>query len=470
MARGRSWFYRPRRTVEAASQTLAATGAAGAYGVDPVDGDVGYVPAGGAWRRELPAWTLEKARAYSINAYRANPMARAIIDTYTAFAVGDVGVSVHVAAPEVRPTVDDWWTDPANRLPDLQELFFRSHMLQGELLWEPLVGERTGVVRFSVIDPARISTVQLRHGNPLWPGAVVLDHGERTLEVVWPDEVSGLRSGAVLFGAWWKATELDRRGMPFLTTVMDQIDAYDEVLSNLVDRTALARYAALDVTIQGDQSDVDKWVKARGGLHMPPSGTVEVHNQSVTLKPLDIKSGADEDTTTMGAVLTTVAGGSGLAKTWLSDGEGTNRATALSMAEPVRRRVASIQRQWLAWMTEFARFTVDRAVAVGRVPAWVELGDGRRVRAAQTVTITGPEVAAADAQIQATVLLNLATALGNLVEKGVLSPEAARVAAEKAWEEFVGSPFRLELMPTDGTGDAGKVAEEIDDGPALRAV
>ena len=51
------------------------------------------------------------------------------------------------------------------------------------------------------------------------------------------------------------------------------------------------------------------------------------------------------------------------------------------------------------------------------------------IPASQAVTITGPEIAAADAQMTAQVLLNLSTGLENLVNTGVLSRDAAGVAA-----------------------------------------
>lgn len=470
-------IWAPRRATEATGQQLVATGAAGAYGVDPVDGERGWVPVGpgtsGGWRREMPAWSLEKARAYSVAAYRANPMARAIVDTYTAFCVGDSGVSPMVSSPLVRPVVDRFWNDPANRLGALQELLFRSWLLNGERCDEMMVGATTGVVGLSPIDPSRVAGVEVRNGNPLWPDLLMIQGHDRPFQVIRPDPVSGLRTGDVLWHTGWRASEFDSRGMPFLTTILDQIEDYDQVLSNLIDRTALARYLVWDVTVNGTQDDVDGWVKARGGLHMPPSGTVEVHNEAVTWKPQTANSGAAEDTQTMSAVLTTVAGGSGLAKTWLADAEGANRATALSMAEPVRRRVGSVQRQWLEYMSEMCRFVVDRAVAAGRIPAMVPVLDASgtqtgEVPAAETVRVDGPAIAAADSTIQATVMLNLSTALGNLVDKAIITPAAAQVAAQKAWEQFVGQPFRVELLPTDGTADPAAVAEAIADGATRR--
>lgn len=460
---------RARRATEATPEQLVATGALGGYGVDPVDGDVGYKPAGSG-RREVPYWTLERARQSSVAAYRANPMARAIVDTYTSFCVGDKGVSLQVTNPDVRQVVDEFWTDPRNRLGALQELLLRDHLLMGETLLEMLVGEQSGRVLISPIDPSAIVSVTLDRGNSLWPAEVVLPGdstgAERRLRVVTVDDSSGLRTGQVQFWASNRALLTDRRGMPFLTPVLDWLDSYDTVLSNLIDRTALARYLVWDVTVDGTQQDVDLFIAQRGGRHVPPSGSVEVHNKAVTWEPKTAPTGAAEDAEAARSVLTLIAGGSGLAKTWLAEPDGANRATSLSMAEPVRRRVAGVQKIWLDYQTELVRFAVDRAVAAHRLPPTVEATDPRTgqtyaIPAAQAVTVTGPEVAAADAQITAQVLLNLSTGLENLIGIGALSAEAAHVAARKAWEDYVGVPYTADLDRPDA--NPGDVATAVDD-------
>jgi hypothetical protein len=284
------------------------------------------------------------------------------------------------------------------------------------------------------------------------------------LDIANIDDLTELRTGQVGFFPSWRALLTDTRGVPFLSPVLDDLDAYGQVLSNLIDRTALARYLVWDVTVNGTQDDVDAFVKARGGLHVPRSGTVEVHNEGVTWSTKSAETGSYEDTNTTKAVLTNIAGGAGLAKTWLADPEDSNRATALSMAEPVRRRVGGVQQEFMDIQTEFARFVVDQAVRVGRLPRLVETkslsGEPVKVPPSQLVTITGPEVAAADSQLTASVLLNLATALEQMVTSKVLTKDAAALAAQKAWEQFVGQPLPPGLAIKPGSSD--DMAEEIE--------
>jgi hypothetical protein len=477
----RSWFW-PVRATEATPEQLVATGAMlGTSSRDPIDGDRGWRPAGSAGR-EVPYWTQERARSYSVASYRANPMARAIVDTYTSFCVGDSGVGLQVTNPDVRRVAEGFWKDPRNNCAGGQELALRSTLLLGERLLELMVGPMSGVCRFAPVDPSWITDVTLVAGNALWPNKVLYrwdgaPNEGRDLQVVQVDEQTGLRVGAALFLAPFKALETDRRSMPFLMPVLDWLDNYDTVLSNLIDRTALMRYFVWDVTVEGEQGDVDQFINQRGGIAIPPSGSMEVHNQSVKWEAKQATTGAEEDSTAAKSALTQVAGGSGLAKTWLAEPEDANRATSLTMAEPVRRRVGGVQKMWLDYQTELVRFAVDQAVAAKRLPAEVQAvdpktGQGYDIPAAQAVLVTGPEIAAADSQITAQVLLNLSTGLEKLVQIGALSREGAAVAARKAWEDYVGIPYTAELdSPTANPDD---VATAVDDAATkqqkLRAV
>lgn len=467
----RSFFF-PARAREATPDQLVLTGAAGGYGIDPIDGDVGYRQLG-TGQREIPSWVNDKARAYSVAAYRSNPMARAIIDTYVSFCVGDSGVSLQCTSDEVRPVAEAFWNDPKVDLGHIQEMLLRDFMLNGELAYELMVGETTGVVQISPIDVSRITGVSLDRGNPLWPAQLYVanaEGGSTPYSVVQVDDITGLRLGQFLFRTGWRALITDRRGQPFLAPILDELDSYDRVLNNLIDRTALARYLAFDVTVKGnsDENAVKNFIAARGGTHVPQSGTIEVHNESVEWKPMNAQSGAFEDAETLTSILTNIAGGTGLTKTWLADPSNSNRATSMTMAEPVRRRVSGVQASWLNHMTDLARFAVDQAIRAGRLPATVPSTDSAsgavmEVPSALTVRIAGPEIAASDAQVTAQVMLNLANGLAAAVTSGIITNEAAGLAIQKAWEQFVGSPFRHDLaLPDDGVGDEPPVDDASD--------
>lgn len=461
------WWKFGRRAQEGLADSLSASGAAGS-GWDQVDGDYGFRRVGAAGsRREVPRYTAEKARTLSVHGYRVNPMARAIIDTYVAFCVGDSGVKLSSTSPEVEPFARRFWDDPRNQLGTSQEMLLRSHMLLGETAFELMVAEMSGATRIAYLAPESIAGVSLEANNPLWPKTlhIAQTSGQTVdLPIVQIDEFTELRTGDAMFWADWKAVVSDRRGFPFLGPVLDWLDAYDQVLWNLVDRTALARYMVWDVTVDGDQDDIDRVIAARGGTHVPRSGTAEFHNGKVTWKPMQHQTGAQEDRTTASAALTNLAAGAGLSKPWLADPEDANRATSLTMAEPVRRRVGGVQKVWLGHMTELVRFQIDQLVARGRIPATVavvnQAGDAQQVPASETVRVLGPEIAASDAKLNAEILVNLSQALIGMRAQNLLSEDACRVAARKAWEEYVGVPYSHEL---DDSGDLADIEAYLEE-------
>jgi hypothetical protein len=136
------------------------------------------------------------------------------------------------------------------------------------------------------------------------------------------------------------------------------------------------------------------------------------------------------------------------------------------MAEPIRRRVGAVQNVWLRRQTEMVRFAVDQAVRAGRLPATVTVdSDGGPVERtpAECVTVRGPQIAAADAQVMARVMSNLSAGLEQLRRIGAITPDAAEVAARKAWEDYMGVPYRPELGKPDG--NLGDIATAIDQTP-----
>lgn len=465
-----SWLV-PKRAREATSSQLAASGS-----YDSLDGEAGWTRLGSS-SREVPGYTLERARALSVHAYRANPMARAIIDTYTSFCVGDSGLTLQCAHPDVQVVAEDWWNDPANHFAE-QDLMLRSALLNGERVDEMMVGATTGIVQRSIIDPTRIEGVSVRGGNPLWPEAIHLrrpDGDPLAKSVITVDPLTGRLQGEVGFLAWFRALDTDRRGFPFLGPILDWLDSFDNVLMNLVDRTALGRYMVWDVQVEGDQKAVDNFIKERKGTHAPKSGAVEVHNDKITWTPKTADVGAYEDKTTAGALMTNVAAGAGLAKTWLAEPEDANRATSLTMGEPVRRRVGGVQNAYLAYVATLGRYNIDAAVRAGRLPAELTVqtpAGPRQMPASACFTIRGPEIADEPAKVGAEVLVNLSKALVELERGGLLSHEASQQVAQKGWEDYMGVPWRPELAGPEVEPD--EVADHIDEqgrrGPVLDLV
>jgi len=131
----------------------------------------GYVETGSK-RRDLSAISQEKAIEASYRLWQTNPLAKALIEIYVDYILGD-GVRVVAEHPDVQTALDTFWFDPVNALGDpaggigegLEEIA-REIWLFGELI--PLLFERSGedkgmvadgLVRFALVDPSSIYAV-----------------------------------------------------------------------------------------------------------------------------------------------------------------------------------------------------------------------------------------------------------------------------------------------------------------------
>src|SRR5690606_16838361 len=92
---------------------------------------------------------------------------KAIIDTYVAFCVGDVGVSYTCSNEDVEEIVKEFWEDPYNDLANRQEHLLRDMLIMGESCLELFSGENSGVMRFRPVQVSEITGVTLLNKNPM---------------------------------------------------------------------------------------------------------------------------------------------------------------------------------------------------------------------------------------------------------------------------------------------------------------
>jgi hypothetical protein len=191
-----------------------------------------------------------------------------------------------------------------------------------------------------------------------------------------------------------QGADTDRRGMPFLSTVLDWLDSYDTGPEQPDRPHGAGALPGVGRDRRRAASPRSTRSSRPAAAHVPRSGSVEVHNQSVTWERARPRRPARTRTPNAAGVLTLAAAGSGLAKTWLAEPDGANRATSLTMAEPVRRRVAGVQNDVAGVPDRAVRYAMDQAVAAGRLPKMVTsvpenrchhadpgIGDGDRDRA-----------------------------------------------------------------------------------------
>lgn len=409
-------FLFPRPTVDTNPRTVVV------HEAIPNEDDTGWRTAG-LTRRDLDGAVLERAMELSVWLYRRNPLASRIVKIHTAYMAG-TGFGVEAANPDVAAVVDEFWHAPRNRLDRHHRGFARDFILFGEG-HHPLAADDTGNVTVGVIDPINVEAVNRNTMNNLIIDSIRLKRnvvgGDPTnIPVLRADadpfsETAGLLVGDV---ATWLYDRIGAasRGVPYLLPSLDWLDAYDQVLWELLERTKATRAYFWDVMVTGDATDVDK-AKAVWGTTPPRSGSVRFRTDAMAVTATQPSIGAYEDANTARLILRHISAGAGVAPHWLGDPEDANRSTAESMDQPVLMSIQDLQTLWRSNMLELVQAAVDRKVAAGMLPRTVERYNdrgqptGEQIPARDAVDIVVPAITDDDVVAAAGALAQVALAI-----------------------------------------------------------
>ena len=369
---------------EAAAQALREA----AVGVDP---DEHLWRSMNEKRRDFPAFTHTRAQDISFSLYQQNALGHRLTELGPDFIVGD-GITFSCTNQEVREVVDEFWNDDVNNLELRQHDFALELGLYGELLPEALIGEVSGVVQLGYIDSGQVLRIETLTSNPLVHDQVVVKvRGEERSIPIIRDRGDGTLQGEVFF-FHVNSVSNSTRGWPDLLHVADWIDAYDQMLWEMVERARLARSFIWDVLVKGtDQKGAEEWAR-RYASKPPRSGSVRVHNEQVEWSAVAPTLGSFEASEEADVQLAHIAASAGYPKHWLSSSADVNRATAQEMGAPTVRKLGRRQAYFVACLRRILRLVVEKSVASGRIAA----DKGGRVVAlddeGQPVTIDGEEL------------------------------------------------------------------------------
>lgn len=397
-------------------------------GVDPaggaVDDDEALYRRLSGGRRDLTPVAQDRAREVSLYLWRSNPLARRLVELGVDFVVGE-GLTLSAADPRVHALVDAFWTDRAMRLDLRHRDLVRELALTGELglrLYAPTGaagGPAPGRARLGYVAPERIARVEPDPENALVDATLVLrprqaGEGELALPIARPEEAdpsAGRLAGEALYFAVNRTVGAGR-GTPDLLALADWIDGYDQLLWNVIDRSALQNAFVWDVTVSGaDEAEIGRWLAAHGAAPRP--GTVRAHNEKEAWAAVAPALGASEVETTSRLVKNLILGGAGLPEAWFADGDAANRATLVGQMAPTYKMLAARQRYVRYAFEDVLAWVVDTALAAGQLPTDVD----------PTVRVDMPEPSEADAAGIASALPELVPAIRGAME-GRLIDEA----------------------------------------------
>lgn len=157
----------------------------------------------------------------------------------------------------------------------------------------------------------------------------------------------------------------EKRGRTVLYPILGWLKRVKDLYNAQVVRQWLLSCFVWDVTIKGNQSDVAAY--AAQYSQMPPPGSVEVHNESVTRAPMPAmnaggsKGGGGTDIAE--SLLAFIATAIGIPKEFLNviSSGGGSRAQALTSAEPFTKVIEDLQARWEEILTEIFMIAMQQA-------------------------------------------------------------------------------------------------------------
>lgn len=431
-------------------------------------GSRGFKPLSKRVNRDLPTFKHDEGQKLAYNLYISNPLAKRaveiiadyIVGTETKYSVTEPDESV---ASEMRDVLDVFWNDPVNLLDVKLYKKVLELLVYGEGFYTAFVNPIDGHVRLGYIDPELVSAVLPNAENPEIIEAIKVKAFDATgrsmyeyYKVIGIDEDPTSDSFGYRMGTYTKPGEdyderdniqitdvntigvistktvktvggvfqfsvnrvtSAQRGQSMLMTLLDWLDAYDNLLYGEVDRMQLLRNIIWDVMIEGaDEAELEKFIKQNPP---PPPGTVKVHNEKVTwtavvpeLQNGDMKQGVD-------SILSHIATGAGQPKTWLNSVLDSNRATSTELGEPTFKHLSTLQALVRHIVTEILSFQLDQAALVGRIKK-------REPRKRWAYRIQLPELRPKDLKLAADTLLVAAQGMEFALDHGTLDINSAQ--------------------------------------------
>lgn len=389
--------------------------------------------------RDLNPITQDRAREVAYHLWRTNPMAKRVTETLVDFVVGD-GITFSAVDPDVQDWIDKFWDDRTMRLNMRNRDFVRDLSLNGELCLRAYVNEVSGRVRLGFIDPARIETIAKDPDNMLIDAAVILrsrdGHPVEPLMIVQLDEetdpTNPVTKGDTFYYAINRPTA-GRRGTPDLLCIADWVDGYDQMLWNIIDRSAFLNAFVWDVTVNNaDDQKLTEWQSKHSAP--PKPGSVRAHNQNEVWSAVSPDLGAAEMDVASKVIKLYALGGAGLPEGWFADGDSANRATLAEQGDPTYRMLSSRQEYERTIWEDILAFVVEQGILHGQLAASVD----------RTIVVNIPEPSSADVKGIVAALPQLAAALSSAAQEGMVSKGTARKLFA-----MIASLLGMEINPED---------------------
>ena len=372
--------------------------------------------------RTLPSYLMDEQHRQAYRYLIENPFIVRLANLKADFIVGG-GIEPHSDDEQVAEFIERFWTDPINNLKKEHRKYALEYRLYGELIWEKVKNDMTGLVRLNPRDPLEVSYIDGHPKYELIPAQIVfrsVAQSEIRANIVntIPAVMRGDLKPAVADVYYHRANSAtgSLRGISDFYASMEWCDALDSASFTMLERmNILLTYIWHLKASNIDEKQADAFRKtlenARPSTALVTSKDVEIAAIAPDLKNADFVTGAD-------FIKQQIAMATGVPENWLGKAGVANVGESASMDAPTLKSLSTAQAEYLCVLRETIDDVLEEGILRGSVPA----------NAKELYTLNVAPVSKRELGSVVTAATQLAASLSNARNENWLThEEAARV-------------------------------------------
>ena len=477
-------------------------------GVDPDEDSWRRIGTSNALKggRDLSSSQLKTILDLSHQAFKANPIAKRIIEITAEFVIGD-GIQIVAENAKVQQLLDTHWMRPGNRWSTAQVDRVRDLGLTGELLMSAVVNQVSGMVDVGHIDTGLIGaiiehpdvtgkqyavTLNKKIGNENFIRAYkVVDYAEVPSNSKASGKLVGLPTTDQQMVSWGipfkKGDSIDpklipnelgvggainssdsmrwygtcffekvnspmssQRGWSDLMQSLDWVEALDQAFFSETEKVIATAMLLLDVKLTGANADQqEKFLR-----EMPPIKPMQsiVHNEAVEYNFLIPDLKLQDITSFLTALKNLVIGGTGHPPFWFGEAT-TARATAPEMTEPSYKHMRVRQRVYANLVRRVLRYQIDMATLIAGFSVDNRISPGTdTARASTAFYLKMVDLSAKDFRALSNAIRVLTEAIVNAKENELMSDDEGKRLVDRLFDLLGIDAWRDEPDIGIGTG------------------
>lgn len=374
-------------------------------------------------QKDLSPLTRERQLKIAYYLWVVNPGARDFIEKVVDFVCGE-GVKVRAETAEVQQVIDRFWDSDINAM-DLQaDAKVRELAIYGEQFYPTGVNQWDGSVELGYVDPLDVENVLLNRDNLMKVDAIKIKGRAVPIAVINRDPDPNSKSYGKLVGDthFFHVNKVSnaKRGISDLLCVADWLDAYDQFLMNIVEKSAFSNAWIWDVTLEGANDEaIAEFLKKNKEPH---PGSMRAHNERVKWNAVMPQLAAKDNTDNARLIRGNVHWGTGMPEHWAGFGDYANRATAVEMGEPPMKKLTRRQR----YIRHCFAYMVDHAIDQAILAGWLrEPVDPEKAREWRKFEVIMPDMSVRDISKIAVAVQQFSSGLMVALQNNLISPDTA---------------------------------------------